>query len=323
MSVTRKDDHIKYAKSLGHTPNEFSRVRLIHHSIPTLSINDVSLNTTLFNKTFAAPFYINAMTGGNKAGNAINEKLAALANYFNIPFFVGSQSLMYKDAKVRDEYIKLRQAFPDLFIVANVNPNATLSMAKDAVNVLKANALAIHVNSIQELTMAEGDRDFSKWDANIKSIIEGLDVPVIIKEVGYGMHDVTLTKLQALGATYIDISGSGGTNFTTIEMMRSGQTSNVLSEFGRSTVDSLQSAVNNYNFTVFASGGIKSASDIIKALALGARACGMARYFLDLSELSIAQAINNVESLISDLKKIMLLLNVKTLNELNKSHLIL
>lgn len=322
MSVTRKDDHLKYAKTLALNENAFARVKLIHHSIPSLSMLDVDLSVSLFGTTFPVPFYINAMTGGNSAGNIINEKLAALANHFGLPFFVGSQSLMWKDPQVKDVYKKLRKTYPDLFIVANVNPNATLEMAREAVSVLNANALAIHINSVQELTMAEGDTDFTAWAQNIATIINHLDVPVIVKEVGYGMHDVTLRKLEELGAKYVDISGTGGTNFTAIEMKRNGEESNVLSEFGRSSLESLLSA-QNYKFNVLASGGIHNASDIIKALALGASACGMARYFLDLSDLSFNDAVYEINKLINDLKKIMVLLDAKTINELNKNHVIL
>ncbi len=323
MSTKRKDDHIKFAKDQGVTHNALDDIGFIHHSLPFLSLDDINLETTILGIKFPLPFYINAMTGGNKQGNAINEKLAALANHFNMPFFLGSQSLALKDERVSDTYRDLRAKFPNLFIVSNINPNFTLTMANHALNVVNANALAIHLNSIQELTMAEGDRDFTKWHDNIKTIINNVKVPVIVKEVGYGMHDVTLKVLNDLHVKYIDVSGTGGTNFTRIEMARINETANVLTNFGRSTKDSLLNALKYSSFTVYASGGINDASHIVKVLALGAKAVGMAHFFLKLSELPLDEMINAVNSLIIDLKKIMVLLNAKTINDLNIRHLIM
>lgn len=323
MSHTRKDDHLKYAPTSQVFPNSLAAIKLIHHSLPAFSLNDINLETTILGRKFPYPFYINAMTGGTKAGDELNLKLAALANYFDIPFFLGSQSLMLKDPSLQETYQTLRKAFPNLFIVANVNPNIDAKMAKTAINVVGADALAIHLNSLQELTMAEGDRDFSAWSQNIKDILAHVTVPVIVKEVGYGMHDVTLTKLEELGVDNIDISGTGGTNFTAVESKRNGKENEALLEFGRSTLDSLLSAVHNFDFNVYASGGITSATDIIKALALGARGVGMANYFLTLSKLSMAKMVEAVEALILDLKKIMVLLDAKTIHHLTPDHLIM
>lgn len=134
--------------------------------------------------------------------------------------FVGSQSLAFKNKESRLAFETLRFNFPDLFIVANINPNFTAEMASDAVEILGANALAIHVNSVQELVMGEGDRDFTKWKDNIANILKTVKVPVIVKEVGYGMHEPTLLLLQELGVKHIDISGMGGINFSLIELKR-------------------------------------------------------------------------------------------------------
>lgn len=320
MSKQRKDEHIKYAKSQVITENDFSKIRLIHHSIPSVNFSDINLETTYLGHTFSYPFYINAMTGGNKKGNALNYKLAKLASLYNIPFFVGSQSLAFKEKGVKEQYIALRKAFPHLFIVANINPNFTLAMAKEAVNMLNANALAIHVNSIQELVMIEGDRDFSKWLTNIKTIVEGVNVPVIVKEVGYGMHLVTIEKLISIGVKNIDLSGTGGTNFTKIETDRKKENDSPFIDFGLSAVESLLIAPPTEGVTYFASGGIHSGVNIVKALALGAKAVGMARYFLDLSDLEMAEAQEKLDELILDIKKTLVLLNAKEVTEVNISH---
>jgi isopentenyl-diphosphate delta-isomerase len=194
-------------------------------------------------------------------------------------------------------------------------------MAKDAISMLKANALAIHVNSIQELVMAEGDRDFSKWLTNIEAIVKGVDVPVIVKEVGYGMHLQTIEALINIGVKYIDLSGKGGTNFTHIESARKGEKDSPFKDFGLSAVESLLIAPQQADVTYFASGGVRNGVDIVKALALNAQAVGMARYFLDLSDLPLEVIKEKLDSLIDDIKKTLVLLNVKTPQEVNRNHI--
>lgn len=323
MSKNRKNEHLKYAREYLPLANDFDKFRFIHHSVPSLSIDDIKLETTILDHTFPYPFYINAMTGGTAKGDRINFKLAALANHFNLPFFIGSQSLAFKDPSIIKTYEKLRETYPTLFIVSNLNPNFTAHMADKAVQMVKANALAIHINSVQEMVMAEGDRDFRLWESNIKAIIQSASVPVIVKEVGYGMHQDTLNTLYKLGVRRIDVSGTGGTNFSHIELKRRGEEGSPLLDFGLSTVESITTAVKDGRFIVHASGGVRNAGDIVKALALGAKAVGLARYFLELSDLSLDEMILMVEELINDLQKILLLLNVKNPGELTKEHLYL
>ena len=323
MSSNRKDDHIHYAKGLETTPNDFDLIKFKHHSIPSFKLEDIDLSTTILAKRFPLPFYINAMTGGNRLGNQINFKLAALANHFGIPFFIGSQSLAFKDASAKEAYRQLRHDYPHLFIVGNVNPNFTKEMAQEAIDLVKANGLAIHINSIQELVMGEGDRDFTAWTDHIKTILNHVQVPVIIKEVGYGMHEETFKLLSQIGVRYVDVSGSGGTSFTTIELRRLGKESSPLQDFGISTIDSLKIAQQYKEITIYASGGIMNAASILKAYAFGAKAVGMARYFLKLSELSFEEMVTTVEEMILDLKKMMLLLNVKKLEDISMNHLYL
>ncbi|MGI6735215.1 MAG: type 2 isopentenyl-diphosphate Delta-isomerase [Bacilli bacterium] len=322
MNNNRKDDHIMFAKAVDVCENDFDYIRFVHHSIPSLSLKDVDLSTTFLGHKFKYPFYINAMTGGNKKGNEINIKLAALALHFGLPFFVGSQSLAFKNKDAKTSFEKLRTNFPDLFIVANINPNFTPEMAVAAVKMLDANALAIHVNSVHELVMEEGDRDFTKWEANIRNILKAVKVPVLIKEVGYGMSEPTLLLLRDIGVKYIDVSGKGGTDFSLIELQRQDKTTSSLLDFGISTIESLLLARNYPNFEVLASGGINSAGSIVKSLALGAKAAGMAKYFLDLCDFPLQTMIKKVDELIIDLQKIFVLLNVKRVSELSLDHLI-
>ncbi len=317
MHARRKDEHIKYALKQRHVSNDFDLLQLKHLSIPRFDLADVNLETNILGQKFALPFYINAMTGGTRKTTKLNYKLAALAKHYNIPFFLGSQSIMLKNPALQSEYAALRAAYPDLFIVANVNANATVEQAKTAVRIIKANALAIHVNSVQELTMAEGDRAFKQWLPNIKKIVNALKIPVIVKEVGNGMYRETIIALAESGVTYIDISGAGGTDFTKIELARNRRKSSPLTHFKLSTVNALIDAQNVPNVIIHASGGIRNSLDIVKALSLNAAACGLARYFLALAKLNFKNATKQVDELIVNLKKTMVLVGAQTINELN------
>lgn len=318
MSKKRKDEHIMHALNQVVSTNDFDKIRLIHHSVPSLNIDDINIETKIFDKPFSYPFYINAMTGGASQSENINTRLLKLATTLNIPFFVGSQSIAFKDASVLQEFKALRASFPQAFIVGNINANFTKEMALEAVNMLSANALAIHVNSVQELTMEEGDRSFSSWQQNIKEIIKTVNVPVIIKEVGYGMHKKTVALLKRLGARYIDISGAGGTDFSKIELARQQKEDSPLLSFSISTVEALLDLQEEKDVTIHASGGVRNGLDVVKALALGAKAVGMSRYFLNLTELEEKEAFAAVNELIDDMKKIMILVNAKNVSELNK-----
>lgn len=318
MSVSRKDDHIALAEYSQENINSLDNYEFIYSSTPSSSVD---LTTMILGTKFDYPFYINAMTGGNTKGNEINYFLARLASVFNLPFFIGSQSLALKDANIEKEYRKLRLRFPTLFIVANVNPNTSVAQAQRAINMLSANGLAVHHNLFQELAMAEGDRDFSMWNQNIKNIITEIKVPVIVKEVGYGFTKETIATLYSYGLTYIDISGKGGTNFTRIELKRNNQSSSPLLNEGVFTDESINNALEFKNLVISASGGVNNAERIVKALCLGATNVGMAFYFLKLTTLPFDQAVAKVNKLIEEIQTIMKNLNVETISQLNRKHL--
>ncbi|HZJ89329.1 MAG TPA: type 2 isopentenyl-diphosphate Delta-isomerase [Bacilli bacterium] len=319
MQYKRKDEHLKLALRQQERTNDFDMIRLKHHSVPELNVNEINLTTTIFGQEFSYPFYINAMTGGTKKAAKVNHKLAEIALHYNIPFFLGSQSIALKNETLQEQYYALRKKYPTLFLVANVNPNMTVVEAKMAIKMIDANALAIHVNSVQELAMAEGDRDFTAWLKNIEAIIKSVKVPVIVKEVGYGMTRETVLKLKAIGVKYFDISGAGGTDFTAIESARQKKKDSVLSEFKLSTVESLLDLENIDDITLHASGGIRNSVDIVKALALNAKAVGLARYFLKLTKYNERKIKDTIDVLIEDLKKVMCLVNIKNIGDLDKS----
>lgn len=189
----------------------------------------------------------------------------------------GSVSAALKDPSVADSYTIMRDVYPEGKILANVGAGTSVARAKEAVQLFNADALQIHLNAPQELVMPEGDRDFSQWKELISEIQQTLDVPVIVKEVGFGMTRETIIELAELGIRTIDVSGRSGTSFTQIENARRKKRELAyLTDWGQSTVSSLLEANEaNTNVEIIASGGIRNAYDIFKALCLGANAVGI------------------------------------------------
>ena len=209
--MNRKDEHVSLAKAFHKTQrNDFDDVTIIHQSFPNCRVSDVSIATDLFEQPLTSPFFINAMTGGSEKTLEYNRQLAILARETDLMMATGSVSAALKDPSVAASYTVVRQEFPEGCLLANVGAGTTLANAQRAVELFEANALQIHLNAPQELVMPEGDRDFTSWLPQLEEIVTHLDVPVIVKEVGFGMTRETIQQLLSIGVTIIDVAGSGG-----------------------------------------------------------------------------------------------------------------
>ncbi|VEU82490.1 type 2 isopentenyl-diphosphate Delta-isomerase [Acholeplasma hippikon] len=317
MSSSRKDDHIRLALLQKEKANRFDDIVLESTDLPDFGVNDVNLKSSYLGYEISYPIYINAMTGGSEKAHQINEFLSKLASHFNIPMVTGSQSIALKDSNFEDSF-KVTRLNHKGILVGNINPNYQLEDAKRAITMIDANALSIHLNLVQELVMPEGDRDFTKWSENIKSIVNGLDKPVVVKQVGMGLSQKTINKLKTLGVKNIDVAGSGGTNFLEIETKRGKDDYSYLEDFSLDTADILIQLKNEKDLNIYASGGIRNPLDVIKSLVLGAKAVGMSKFFLNLYKLDYEEAVEIINKFIYDLKKIMVILGVKEIADLNK-----
>ncbi|MDT2600672.1 type 2 isopentenyl-diphosphate Delta-isomerase [Enterococcus hulanensis] len=282
--MNRKDEHISLARAFHQKPkeNDFDNVRLIHSSLVNTRPEEIDLSTEILGLKLSAPFYINAMTGGSEKTKKINHDLAIIARETNLMMATGSVSAALKDPSVADSYTVVREVNPHGLILGNMGAGRTSDDAKKIVDLLQADGFQIHLNVPQELVMPEGDRDFHEWSKNIAETVQQLAVPVIVKEVGFGMNRETIQQLQALGVKAVDVSGRGGTSFSQIENARRKKRElNYLDDWGQSTVISLLEAQEINDLTLLASGGIRNAYDIFKALCLGAKAVGISAGILD------------------------------------------
>ena len=283
----RKNEHVSLAEKFAKETrkSDFDSFRFVHHSFPEMKVADAALSTSFATLDMAFPFYINAITGGSPWTKKVNEKLALIARETGIAMATGSISAALKDPSVKDSFTIVREINPTGKVFANLGTGQTLENAKKAVELIQADALQIHVNSPQEIVIPEGDRDFSNWLTELEKIVQNVSVPVIVKEVGFGMSRETIQQLTSIGVQTIDISGQGGTNFAQIEnYRRDSDKYDYLEGWGQSTVISLVEAQPYVNqVEILASGGIRNPLDIIKSLSLGARAVGLSGLFLHMA----------------------------------------
>lgn len=324
----RKDDHLNMALKF-HNQNQksdFDDLEFIHQVFPNINFNDVDISTKIAGFDLTHPFYINAMTGGSNFTKKYNEKLAILARETGTMMAVGSLSIALKDKETEESFRIVRKLNPNGIIFANLGADKTLDEVKRACEIIKADGIQIHVNAAQEIVMPEGDRDFSNWLENISEIVNNVDIPVIIKEVGNGMSREAISKLLEIGVKTVDISGKGGTNFNKIENeRRTHDKYDFLLDFGNSTVISLLEAQEYLDrLEIISSGGIRNSMDIIKSLSLGASSVAMAGRMLKLlDEYPLKKAIEIVNNWKYQIKAIMTLLGAKNIAELRKKDLII
>ncbi|PCF36504.1 type 2 isopentenyl-diphosphate Delta-isomerase [Staphylococcus delphini] len=316
----RKNEHVRLALAQSDTlQSDFDRIQFVHHAIPEMDVEEVTLLPNFKALQMSHVLYINAMTGGSEWTAKTNEQLAQVAKATQIPMAVGSMHAALKNPAVRHSYAVAREQYPEGQIWANVSADVTLEEAQAAIEMIQANALQIHVNAPQELVMPEGNRQFKHWLTRISEIVKGVKVPVIVKEVGFGMSYDTIQQLIDAGVSYVDISGHGGTNFISIENeRRQFKDMDYLKDWGQSTVVSLLEARNlSSRVHVLASGGVRHPLDAIKALRLGAEAVGMSRPILKmLHEEGVEATIEYVEDFKTQMAYIMTLLNAKNITEL-------
>ena len=307
----RKADHIEVAASgrASFTKSTLlEHVHLVHQALPELSLSEIDLSTELVGKRLAAPLLITGMTGGTPEAARINRELARAAQTAGVAFGVGSQRAMDEFPEKAETY-QVRDVAPDVMLLGNIGGVQALAMGPARVGELAkkigANALAIHLNPGQELIQPHGDRDFRGVRDAISRIVAASPVPVIVKETGCGLSGEAARALVAAGVHTVDVAGAGGTSWVAVEAVRASTSNfddaaalgNELWDWGVPTAVSVVACARAGLVTI-ASGGLRSGSDIARAIALGARLGGMAAPMLraqrEAGEAGVARAIVRV-----------------------------
>ncbi len=333
MSIqSRKKDHVDlcvqddvgYKKTTG-----FENYDFIHNALPELQFDDISTRASLLGREFSFPLFVSSMTGGYAGAGAVNEIIARFCNHNDLPFGVGSQRVMLENPEEAATFRIVREAAPDAFIAANIGGvqlagGITKKMLIELTDCIRADAVIVHLNPLQELMQPEGDRDFRGVLDGIGKLVQLADVPVIVKETGAGISASVAQSLLDAGVSAIDVAGAGGTSWSRVENLRSGRQSSPFDDWGIPTSECLEAirCSAGSGVELIASGGVRNSFDIAKSLCLGAD-------FAASAQPVIKSIIDGGESALQDLfdrwkhelATIMCLLGTRRINELGSHHL--
>ncbi len=312
----RKSDHIRISLqedvNFKHVSTGFERYRFAHCALPGFSLEDVDTSTTLLGRRLAAPLLISSMTGGTPEASAINRRLAEAAQAAGIGMGLGSQRVAIEDPTLADTY-RVRHVAPDILLLANLgavqlNCGYGPDECRRAVEMIEADILILHLNPLQEALQPEGEARFFALLPKIEAVCRALEVPVIVKEVGWGISEQVARQLASAGAAAIDVAGAGGVSWSQVEMHRAKdarqrQVAAAFADWGIPTAESLLMARRGApGLPIIASGGIRDGIQIAKAIALGATACGVAGPFLHAASESTAAVSELIAVLVTQLR---------------------
>lgn len=284
----RKADHLRIAAQEGvtHTLGTgLDAVRLRHRALPERDLQDVDLEVELLGIGLRAPLFVSAMTGGTPEAELLNARLARAAAEHGIALTLGSGRALLRDADLLATYTDPSRPRPPLLLANLGAVGLEVEEAARLVDLLGADGLSVHLNPVQEAVQPEGTPAFAGVAERIAAVVQALaPLPVVVKEVGFGMDPDDVGLLRNAGVAAIDVAGAGGTNWATIEGRRDPQAAAVAAAFadwGVPTVRAIQSALDVApDLPIIASGGVRDGVEAAKCLALGAEAVGLARPLL-------------------------------------------
>jgi isopentenyl-diphosphate delta-isomerase len=299
-------------------------VRLLHNALPELDRDAVDLSVEFLGTRLRAPLVIAGMTGGHRMAHEVNAVLARAAERHGLAMGVGSQRAALRRPDLDYTYRVVREQAPSAFLIGNVGapqliqqastPALSLDEVQTAISMIDANALAVHLNFLQESVMPEGERRAAGCAHAIRQLAAHISTPLIAKETGAGLSRPTALKLKELGVAALDVGGVGGTSFAAVEALRaeaqghaSGQRlGEVLRDWGVPTPVAVVGALHS-GLPVIATGGIRGGLDAARALALGACMVGVARPLLQAALEGDAAVDRWIDQLLHELRTVLFL----------------
>jgi isopentenyl-diphosphate delta-isomerase len=312
----RKADHIRINLEedvqFSSLTTGFENYRLVHQALPELDLSRIDTATELFGKRLQAPLLISSMTGGTDAAGAINRNLAAAAQQRGVAMGLGSQRTALEQPETIDSF-RVRGVAPDVLLFANLgavqlNYGYGVEHCRRAVEVVEADALILHLNPLQEALQADGDWDWSGLLGKIERVCRELAVPVIVKEVGWGISEQAARWLAGAGVAGIDVAGSGGTSWSEVEYHRAPtetlrRIAKAFADWGIPTAEALRMVRTGApGLPLIASGGLRTGIEAAKALSLGAAAVGVASPFLKSAAASSEEVIAEIDQFTLELR---------------------
>ena len=333
--ANRKDEHLRINLEENVSSGQhhgLERYSFVHCALPELDLEDVDTHLTLFNRRLTAPLLISSMTGGTAQAGIINQRLAEAAQQSGIAIGVGSQRAAIEDPAQAASF-QIRRFAPDVLLFANLgavqlNYGYTTEHCRMAVEMIEADALLLHLNPLQEALQPEGNTRFAGLLEKIEAVCRALPVPVIVKEVGWGISAGVACQLAQAGVAAIDVAGAGGTSWSQVEKHRAHDvyTAGMADDFidwGIPTTTSIQNVRRAAEgVMVFASGGLRNGVDIAKCIAIGATIGGMAAPFLKAASISGEDALALSRAVCREIQITMFAAGAANLDALQKTPLV-
>jgi len=307
--------------------------RFVHQALPELDLREVDTRVSLFGRQLSAPILISSMTGGTVEAEQINRNLAVAAQAQQLAMGVGSQRAGLEQRATASTF-RVREVAPDILLFANLgavqlNYGYGVDECRRAVEMIEADALILHLNPLQEVVQAEGDLNWRGLLDKIQQICRKLAVPVIAKEVGWGISEQAARHLIEAGVSAIDVAGAGGTSWSQVEMYRAPterlrRIAAAFADWGIPTAESLLAVrtvltqMERASLPIFASGGIRGGQDVAKCVALGADLAGLASPFLKRAVESADAVIDEMETIAAELRITMFCAGVSTIQQLRR-----
>ncbi|XHH08586.1 MAG: type 2 isopentenyl-diphosphate Delta-isomerase [Candidatus Bathyarchaeia archaeon] len=307
----------------------FEDIRFVHRALPDVDRKDINLSTTFLNHKLSAPLIVGAMTGGTEEATKINQNIAEAVEKLGLGMGLGSQRAAIEIPSLEKTYSIARKAAPNAFLIANLGGvqlvhGYGIKEVRKVIEMIDADAVAIHLNALQEAVQPEGQTNFKGVLTKIKEIAGMLDKPVIVKETGAGISAEDAKALKDAGVKAIDVGGVGGTSFAAVEYYR-GNTAlgEEFWDWGIPTVASTVEVVQSTQLPVIASGGVRSGSDIAKSLALGASIAGTIQPVLETAVKGSIETEQLLSGLIDELQNVMFLVGAENVACLSKVPLVI
>ena len=311
--------------------NGFEKYQFEHQALPEIDLADVDLKTLFFNHELQSPLLISSMTGGNKETAQINRVLAKVAQHAGIALGVGSQRAGLEDPE-KMAYFKVRDVAPDILLFSNLgavqlNYSYSVENCQRAVEMIQADALILHLNPLQEALQPEGNTNFKGLLKKIEVICKKLTVPVIVKEVGWGISFKVARELASAGVAAIDVAGAGGTSWSEVERFRikdeiRKRVAEGFKNWGIPTANSILEVKEGApKVRIIASGGLTNGIEVAKSIALGASLAGLAARFIKSASISEDETQNLVSEINLQLKICMFAAGIKDINTLKLAKL--
>ena len=332
----RKEDHIRICleqkAQAKNATSGFEDVQLVHRALPEVNKEKIDLSTTFLGKKFDAPIIVGAMTGGTEQATKINASIAQAVEKLGLGMGVGSQRAAIEDQKLEETFAVARKMAPTAFLIANIGGvqlvhGYGLKEVKKVVEMIDADAVAVHLNALQEAVQPEGQTNFKGVLAKIGEIASTLDTPVIVKETGAGISAEDAKALENAGVKAIDVGGVGGTSFAAVEYYRTVAKENLTGEafwdWGIPTAVSLIETVQTVKLPVIASGGLRSGTDVAKALALNASLASISQPILQAAVKSAEETEDKLACLIEELCNALFLVGAEKISDLAKTPIVI